>query len=279
MSKPKVAYNYNELKNLYNYRLQLHAWLRNTAVFSMSLYSKIDSKNEWIRFPNYHHIFNDERKDFARQIKYLINYGDFISLDNAVNIISRNTRIGGRYFCLTFDDGFKNHYTNALPILVEHGYPGAFFVPTDYIGRDINKDREIVQSFFKNTQYPLIIEFMSWDNCRELINAGMVIGSHTCSHAKLSTMEACDAKTELLNSKLKIENKLGIVCRHFSAPFGTSGKHFLKDLHPKIAQEVGYCSFFTAERGANLQGTNPFNIRRDTLLARWGNYQLRYLFS
>ncbi len=279
MSKVKIAHDYKELNKLYNYRLHIHAWIRNSVVFSLSLYSKIGSKGEWIRFPNYHHVFNDERKDFIRQIRYLKNYGDFISLDDAVNIIAKNTGIGGRYFCLTFDDAFKNNYTNALPILLDHGCTGAFFVPTDYIGCDITKDWEIAQKFFNNTQYPLPIEFMNWDNCRELINAGMVIGSHTCSHAKLSTMEACDAKTELLNSKLKIENKLGIVCRHFSAPFGTSGKHFLKDLHPKIAQEVGYCSFFTAERGANLQGTNPFNIRRDTLLAGWGNYQLRYLFS
>jgi len=275
----KIASNYKELKKLYNYRFHINAWIRNSVVFSLSLFSNIDSKTEWIRFPNYHHVFDDERKDFIRQIRYLKNYGDFISLDDAVNIIERNSRIGGRYFCLTFDDGFKNHYTNAFIILEEHGCPGTFFVPTDYIGRDINKDREIIQKFFNNTQYPLLVEFMSWDNCRELINAGMIIGSHTCSHAKLSTLEACDAKKELTNSKQKIEKELGIDCRHFAAPFGTPGKHFSKEIHPKIAQEVGYYSFFTAERGPNLQQTKPFSMKRDTLLAGWGNYQLRYLFA
>ena len=77
MTDFKTVGSYNELKKQYDYKLLVHARFRNAAVFAMSLFSKIDSKKDWVRFLNYHHIFADERKDFARQIRYLKNFGDY----------------------------------------------------------------------------------------------------------------------------------------------------------------------------------------------------------
>jgi peptidoglycan/xylan/chitin deacetylase (PgdA/CDA1 family) len=60
---------------------------------------------------------DDECASFDKQLKYMKNIGDFISLDDAVTLLESNQSLCGRYFCITFDEGFKNCFTNAIPIL------------------------------------------------------------------------------------------------------------------------------------------------------------------
>lgn len=276
-----VAKNFKELEKLSSFKKRIRSVARDRTIFFLSTFSKIDSSEEWIRFPYYHHVFDDERNDFGRHLRCLKNYGDFISLDIAVDIFEKKQKIGGRYFCVTFDDGFKNCVDNALPILVENKCPATFFISTEYIGCNITENREIIQRFFCNTacSYPIPIEFLSWDDCRRLLEAGMIIGSHTCSHVPLSKLNSDQVKSELSESKHKIGTELGINCRHFASPWGIPKKDFRIAIDPIIAKEAGYRSFLTAERGPNCYMTDPFKIRRDHMLAKWGNYQLWYFFS
>ena len=279
--KNKSAHHYRELKELYPLRRKIRSAFRDITILSFSLFSKFDKTQGWVRFPCYHHIFDDERKDFERQIKFLKNISEPISLDATVDMLEKKSRISGRYFCVTFDDGFKNCAVNAVPILIENSCTGAFFLPTDYIGCDIKKDREIVDRFFKVSSdvYPVPVEFMDWEDCRELLKAGMTIGSHTCSHVPIDTLNDEELRAELLNSKRKIEKELKIECNHFCCPWGRIGKHFTIEREPRIAREIGYKSFFTTERGPNCNGADPLFIRRDHLISEWGNYQLRYFFQ
>ena len=54
---------------------------------------------------------------------------------------------------------------------------------------------------------------------------------------------------------------------------------FLPGRDPELAASLGYKSFLTGHRGAMHQGENPMNVRRDHLMAGWGNYQLKYFFA
>jgi len=270
--------NFRDLKRLYPFTQRARTLGRDTAVLLLSLFSKIDSSGEWVRFPYYHHVFDDEADGFRRQLRYMKRYGDFISLDDAVDIFESNKRIGGRYFCVTFDDGFKNCLTNALPILVENSCKAAFFICTDFIG---SRGDDAAADFFSKSAdaYPVPVEFLDWDDCRRLVGAGMVIGSHTCSHARLSSLDEKTLRTELEESKERIEKELGVDCIHFCCPWGKPGKDFMSDRGPRIAKELGYHSFLTTERGPNSGDADPFGIRRDDMMAGWGDYQLRYFFS
>src|SRR5438105_6196996 len=78
----------------------------------------LPSDRDWIYFPLYHFILDDERRGFDRHLRYMRRRGEFISIDDAVAAMSNPAGIGGRYFCVTFDDGVKNCLTNAVPILV-----------------------------------------------------------------------------------------------------------------------------------------------------------------
>ena len=71
---------------------------------------------ESVHFPMYHQCsLDDERRGFDRQLRDCDASGDFLDADDAVDALARPGGIGGRYFCITFDDGFKDSLTNALP--------------------------------------------------------------------------------------------------------------------------------------------------------------------
>ena len=230
-----------------------------------------------IRFPYYHHVFDDECHDFARQLKFMAQVGDFINLDDAVAMLDGNEAIDGRYFCITFDDGFKNWATNAAPILLDHGAMAAFFIVTGFIGTSLEDDRDKLLGFYD--QGDRLMEFLSWDDCRALSEAGMTIGSHTVNHVHLADLDDAAAKTEMQGSKDAIETELGRPCDHFCCPFGREGIDFVAPSHTSMAEDAGYKSFLTGRRGAMHSGYSAMLIRRDHMLAGWGNYQLKYFFS
>jgi len=279
MPKNQYAENYSDFLHCFSKKKRLWYLIRNIVIYPLSLKTHKISTSEWIRFPYYHYVFDDERHGFERQLRFMRNMGEFISLDNAVELLREQRKIGGRYFCITFDDGFKNVATNAWPILSELGCPAAVFVATDYIGSDIQRDQALLTRFYATTGYPMPIEFLSWDDCRQLLKIGATIGSHTCSHLRMSALSPEAVQEQLRKSKEAIETELGIVCRHFSAPWGRPSQDFRQESDPILAREMGYSSFLTSERGLNFQGQSPYHIRRDQLRAGWSNYQLRYFFS
>lgn len=251
--------------------------LRDSAVFALSMGRSIAKTSGWIRFPYYHHVFDDERRGFSRQLDYLKQFGDMIPLSAAVAMLESGAPIDGRYFCITFDDGFKNCLTNAAPILVDKGVSAAFFLPTTYIDTDVVSDREHLLGFFGHRQ--LLIEFLSWQDCREMLDANMEIGSHTVNHARLADLGIDEARVEMVQSKALIEEKTGASCLHFCPPFGIPGKDFLPERERELAIEAGYRSISTGARGAMYQGGSPYMLSRDHVLANWSNAQLRYFLS
>ena len=251
---------------------------RDTAIRLLSIGRSADAvSGGWIRFPFYHHVFDDERDGFARQLDYMGSQGDFIGLDDAVAMLSSGDAIDGHYFCVTFDDGFKNWITNAVPILLEKKAPAAFFVVTGYIGTSLDLDREKLLGFHDGGD--LLMEFLDWDDCRAMNDAGMTIGSHTINHVHLASLDDDAARAEITGSKQTIEKELGRACDHFCCPFGREGIDYDASSHPDLVRRVGYRSFLTGQRGAMVQGGSSMLIRRDHLLCEWGNHQLKYFFS
>ena len=164
-----------------------------------------------------------------------------------------------------------------MPILVEWKIPAAFFIITDYTAdTDAGKPRACRPLHARVTYQH---EYLTWQECRAMLDAGMIIGSHTCSHACLMDLDEDGVRWQLRESKRTIEEKLGVECRHLACPWGGAGKDFQPKHDVDIAQEIGYKSFLTTRRGINEKGCSPFAIRRDNMYANWGNYQLRYFLS
>ena len=258
---------------------RLRSAARDVALRGLALGGRIDGRSNWIRFPYFHHVFEDERAGFTRQMDYLRGFGDFISLDDATSLLASGNPIDGRYFCVTFDDGFKCCHWGALPILAERDVPAAFFLVTGFMGRSLPPDDPAAREVFGFRGRGTTLDFLSWDECREMANAGMTFGAHTRGHANLAQVEADAALAEMRGSKDDIERELTTACRHFCAPYGVPHTHFDPARDPALAREAGYSSFITTRRGPNRRGADVFALRRDHMLAAWGNHQLRYFLS
>lgn len=72
--------------------------------------------------------------NFAQQMRYLVSCAQVISLDKYVDCVGNGTQLPAGSVILTFDDGYKDSFTNAYPILRKYGFPATFFLPTAYIG-------------------------------------------------------------------------------------------------------------------------------------------------
>ena len=251
--------------------------MRDGALFAFSLMRSIPRGLNWIQFPYYHHVFDDERNGFDEHLKYMKNFGDFISLDDAVDVLESNRPIDCRYFCITFDDGFKSCITNAMPILLKYKVPATFFIPTKYIGSSVDRDSELCSGFYEGEK--IMMEFLSWEDCRKMAQEGMSFGSHSVSHIRLINLSEEDVERELKDSKSIIECELGQPCVNFCPPVGHPGVDFLVDRDIKIAKRLGYRSFATGRRGSVRRRQAPMQIDRHHIIAVWPTYQLRYFFS
>jgi len=251
--------------------------LRDVIINFLSIGKGISGSSNWIRFPYYHHVFDDERAGFAKQLNYFRDFGEFISLSEVVTILEKKEKIKGQYFCITFDDGFLNNYTNAVPILIEKRATATFFLPTNYIGRTFENDLDCLSQFFRNDH--VVIEFLNWEQCRQMLSAGMEIGSHSVHHIQFARLQPNQVIQELKQSKKYIETNLGSVCDHFCMPFGVPNVDFDPERDRKLVKKSGYKSLSTTRRGPMYSGGDPYSIRRDHLLANWSTSQLRYFFS
>lgn len=271
-----LAKNNSQLLKASPLRQRIRHYVRKWAGLVLSLPAHIP-QGEWVFFPYYHWVLDDERQQFDRQLKYFSNIGQFISIDDAVDAMKNPAGVGGRYFCITFDDGFKNNITNAFPILLDNHCPATIYVPTDYIGLKHFRDAEQIQPFFDlSYTYPLPFEFLNWDDCRKLHAEGMTIGSHTCGHRPLVNLSDEQLEHELRDSKLRIESELKAPCLHFCCPWGIPDLTFEPQTLPGVAQRLGYRSCATTIYGYNRAGGNPMLLTRRSMVASDSSSIIRY---
>ena len=80
---------------------------REAAVCALSTSKSLSRNKGCIRFPFYHHVFDDERRGFERQLDVMKQHGDFLCMDDAIRLLEDGRQIDGCYFCLSFDDGLR----------------------------------------------------------------------------------------------------------------------------------------------------------------------------
>jgi peptidoglycan/xylan/chitin deacetylase (PgdA/CDA1 family) len=275
----------NEIRTYkaFNSRISLKARfrskVRDTVVSCLAAKKDISKTKDCIHFPYYHHVFDDEVMSFGRQLRYLKNYGEFISLDEACDLLAKEKPFRGRYFCLTFDDGFSNTFSNMMDITSGLDVPSFIYLPTDYMGLRTNQKDELIKIRSFHPNEPKNVTFLNWDNCREMLSNKVSFGSHTQSHAKLISLSVEKIELELKGSKEKIEKELDVPCLHLACPWGKIGVDFDSYITTSTAKDLGYKSVSSTNRGFNRYGVDLFTLKRDHVLCNWGNNQLRYLFG
>jgi peptidoglycan/xylan/chitin deacetylase (PgdA/CDA1 family) len=128
-------------------------------------------------------------------------------------------RRGGKLVAITFDDGFRSVIDRALPILTRFGFVATAFVPTAYIGRPEPNDWPNVNRWIGGSYEPEL-EPMGWPDLAALADAGWEIGSHTCTHPDLTSLDDQELGEELVTSRRHCERELGVACHSIAYPYG-----------------------------------------------------------
>lgn len=181
---------------------------------------------------------------FARQMVYLHSNGyHCLSLAEAVDCWQRGDREPAKCFVLTFDDGYRDIFTTAYPILRQFNFTATIFVVTDQMGSQSRWEGQ--------TAYPLL----SWDEARQLHQGGLTFGSHTVSHRRLSGLSDEEARIELRDSRTAIEQTLNTPVDFLSYPYG--------DFDTRI-QDIAAACGYRAACGVSRGDWGIFNLWRAT---------------
>lgn len=205
---------------------------------------------------------------FGRQMAYLKLFGyNVLSMTDVLQCVRGDKPIPPRAVAITFDDAYENFYQYALPILQKHGFPATVYAIAGMLGQ--SADWLIADG---HAAPPL----MTGPRLRELLSAGIEIGSHSYHHIRLGEQTPDVALNEALTSKSTLEDILGARVDHFCYPYGS---HNLQTV--EAVAEAGYLTATTCERAPATVDDDPLTLPRkavawgDTLIGVWWKMHMK----
>jgi len=203
-------------------------------------------------------------------------------------------------YLLTFDDGYKDNFDIALPVLRKYSVPTVFLITTAYIGTDNLVWHDRVRLFYekkkrKNAFQAMRLKklckkklnalkratpeeqakwlkdmetggekncglMMNWEQIKQAFQAGVMIGSHSHAHSALARLSYDQQFEEIARSSELIKRHLLFTPRFFSYPQGDNDSYEEKTV--KALKQAGIEYAFTIENGINDEYSSPYYLKR-----------------
>jgi len=178
-------------------------------------------------------------ENFAAQLQYLAEQGyQTITLYDLVYYLALGWPLPPKPIILTFDDGYRDNYTHAFPLLRKHGFVGTFFILTE----PIDQKHE---------------EYLTWPQVREMNAAGMDIEVHGRTHRDLRGRDTDFLIWEIVGPQEIVEARIHHRPRFFCYP---SGEY--DDLVIAILKSAHFWGAVTTEQGTLHTSENLFDLQR-----------------
>lgn len=198
---------------------------------------------------------------FAEQMAWLAGSCNPVTLDRLLAGLDGREELPERSVSITFDDGFCKTFEHAMPVLAEHGIPATMFIVADRIGGD--------NDWMHRRGMPRR-QLMDASQIRDMHEAGITIGSHTLTHPHLPECTPVVMRSEIADSKARLEDVLSVPVRHFAYPHG-----IYDDSARELVEQCGYHSACSTRSGFNNGQTNRFELRRIEVFGRDRLFHLR----
>ena len=238
----------------------MYAPLTNFAAFLLQ-FSHYVVRSHGIVILTYHRI-NDtlppgllvtSSKVFRSEMKYLKRYCEVLDAHEMMLRLKDSQRIKEYrrpQVVITFDDGYKDNYINALPILKELDLPSIISLPTGFIGTDKKF------SHFQDMPSP---DFMNWDEVLEMSRHKAAVAAHSVSHPHLQHLTKEKQKAEIEGSIRQIQERIpnNVAQAIFCYPYGEYNADTLN-----ILREMGIAYAMMVEPGINTGIEDPLLLKR-----------------
>lgn len=173
-------------------------------------------------------MLSSSPENFERQMRYIKVKGfKVIPLNELVEGITSGRKFAHNTVVITIDDGYKNNFTYAYPILKKYGFPATIFLMTNAIGAP---------------------GYLNWEEVKEMSMNNISFGGHTKNHPYLPSIEQEDILwDEIFGCKKAIEAHIGIPVDYFCYPFGG-----FTEAMKIIVKKAGYKGACGTNRGSNV---------------------------
>lgn len=250
---------------------------------------------------------------FAAHMRFIAEHYRPLALEEAAARLGRGT-LAPAACAVTFDDGWRDSYTNAYPILRELDIPATIFVTTGHIGTErplwTRHAAHVIGEALRRGRYHLLSDvltgsglqpppstraargakslvsalkrvpaatrerivadltgalgcaatkdpWLTWDQLREMHDGGVLIGSHTRTHAILTAEAPERAVEELVESRADIQRHLGMTAAAFCYPDGACDARV-----EAMVSEAGYSIACATEPGVARANADPLRLPR-----------------
>jgi len=191
---------------------------------------------------------NTTIKQFISHTNELMNNKyDVVRLDRIVKGIKGEIDLNDRSVSITIDDAYLSVYTKAWPILKKLKLPFALFISTDVIDNNLSN-------------------YMNWDQIRELVDNGVLIGSQTKSHPHLHRLSSKRILNEIDYSNKRFVEELGFKPKLFAYPYGEYDSKTIE-----IVQGSGFEAAFGQHSGVAHISTGIFELPRFAMNENYGD--------
>jgi peptidoglycan/xylan/chitin deacetylase (PgdA/CDA1 family) len=149
---------------------------------------------------------------------------------------------------LTFDDGFADFFTGALPVLKQYDFTATLYIATAFAGGYsswMRREKETARCM------------LSWQQVREIAAHGIECGAHTHTHPQLDTLPLYAARNEMARSKSLLEDHLGQAVYSFAYPYGYQTARLRQ-----VAREVGFTSACAVRHAPSFLADDAFCLSR-----------------
>lgn len=201
---------------------KLRPYIRNTF---LSVFGHFRKPSPYVVILNghmvdWHHDNDKDGERFARLLAELHKHCDFVNFEDAVRMIVNHEEVERCTIAFTFDDGWRDCYTQIAPQLEKYGVNAMFFINPNFVDAADNRDNEYIENFTVNTtkspgKYP-----MTWAQIMELQQRGFLFGAHTIDHYCINDDNIEELVHQIGDCRKIIEERLGVPCEYFAFPYG-----------------------------------------------------------
>lgn len=165
------------------------------------------------------------KENFEKHMDYIKRHFSAVSLDTILETSEEKPNVTTDAVAITFDDGFKDNFFNAFPVLKKYQLRATIFLISGWIM--LKKD------------------MLNREEIKLMERDGIDFGSHTVNHQILSSLDTNAANDEICRSKAELEDLLKKEMCYFAYPYGKK-RHYTEEVKDKVKQ-AGYKAAFTTE--------------------------------